>query len=398
MRQDLQALEQRWGLALQSAGFGVWDLDVPNHRVHYSPQWKDMLGYGQVDEADSTATWRERVHPHDLPAMLAALGRHQRGETPAYDCEFRLRAASGRWHWVISRGRVVARDAQGRAERMVGTLTDVSDRREAELMRVDRDRLAAASQAKTEFLSRMSHELRTPLNAVLGFAQLLNQPALDLSAEERRQYAARIEQAGWQLLRLVNDALDLSDLDSGRMPLDLRSLALHDVLQTALQAMAGLAAERGLALAPPQVPEGACVLADAQRLQLALQRVLAHSLRHSPVGVAWQVQVDRAANGHWHIDIGYQAAAGAPDASAAAGAMPGAAPGPDEPVPASAAPYPVFEPFLPPTPAFGTTDTRNSSGLGPALAHSLLQAMGGSAQVRRVAGQAVGYRLGLPAA
>jgi PAS domain S-box-containing protein len=210
MRHDLERLEQRWGLALQSAGFGVWDLDVRQHKVHYSPQWKAMLGYGDVDEVESTDIWRNRVHPGDLQAMLQRLGDHLAGHTASYEIEFRLRAADGHYHWVLSRGRVVERDAHGQALRAVGTLTDLSDRRELEQVRMERDRAEAASLAKTEFLARMSHELRTPLNAVLGFAQLLNQRLNVATLEEQRRHIGQIEQAGWHLLSLINEVLELA--------------------------------------------------------------------------------------------------------------------------------------------------------------------------------------------
>jgi PAS domain S-box-containing protein len=224
MQQDLLALEQRWGLALQSAGFGVWDLDVQAHRVRYSPQWKAMLGYGSSDEADSTSVWRERVHPQDLQAMLQALSSHLHGHRPAYEMEFRLRAADGSWRWVLSRGRVVERDAQGLALRAVGTLTDLSARREAEQLRAERDRALAASQAKSEFLSRMSHELRTPLNAVLGFAQLLSQRLGQATVQEQQRHIAQIEQSGWHLLRLIDQLLALSEAGSDQLDQQLQAL------------------------------------------------------------------------------------------------------------------------------------------------------------------------------
>ena len=85
MRSDLQHLEQRWGLALQSAAVGVWDLDVRGETVHYSPQWKALLGYGSSDEADSTALWRSRVHADDLQPRLAALQAHLSGVRPVYE-------------------------------------------------------------------------------------------------------------------------------------------------------------------------------------------------------------------------------------------------------------------------------------------------------------------------
>jgi PAS domain S-box-containing protein len=196
MQNDLKLLEQRWGLALQSASFGVWDLDPVHERVHYSPQWKATLGYGGADVPDSTHTWRERVHPDDLRPMLQALGAHLEGRTPDYAHEFRLRAADGSYRWVLSRGRVAERDATGRALRVVGTLTDLTDRHEA-----------AAQRAQLELLSRMSHELRTPLNAVLGFAQLLKARIGHDDVEVQRQQVLQIEAAGWQLLRMIEQML-----------------------------------------------------------------------------------------------------------------------------------------------------------------------------------------------
>jgi PAS domain S-box-containing protein len=211
MRDDLRDLESRWQLAMMSAGFGVWDLDPCEQTVHYSPQWKGMLGYDVRDERDSTATWRSRVHPDDLEPMLHALDAHLDGRTVAYEKEFRLRAADDRYRIVLSRGRVVARDATGRALRVVGTLTDLTARRQDEQRRLDLDRAEAASRAKLAVLGHVSHDLRTPLNAVLGFAQLLRQDLGTPEVERQREYLAGIERAGWELLELIERMLQVCE-------------------------------------------------------------------------------------------------------------------------------------------------------------------------------------------
>lgn len=211
MTHDLRDLERRWELAIQSAGFGVWDLDPVAQTVHYSPQWKAMLGYDASDARESTDTWRLRVHPADLEPMLQALRAHLEGRDEAYESEFRLRAADGRYRIVLSRGRVVARDDTGRALRVVGTLTDLTDRREAELRRLEFDRAEAASRAKLTVLANVSHDLRTPLNAVLGLAQLLSQELGTPQVERQREYLAGIERAGWELLDLIERMLHVCE-------------------------------------------------------------------------------------------------------------------------------------------------------------------------------------------
>ena len=211
MNDDSRDLESRWELAIRSASFGVWDLDPRAQTVHYSPQWKAMLGYDATDERDSTATWRSRVHPDDLQPMLQALQAHLRGGSDGYEVQFRLRAADGRYRVVLSRGRAVARDESGQALRVVGTLTDLTDRHEAEHRRLDVDRAAAADQAKLAVLADVSHDLRTPLNAVLGFAQLLHQDLGTPEVERQREYLAGIERAGWELLEKIERMLQLHE-------------------------------------------------------------------------------------------------------------------------------------------------------------------------------------------
>jgi PAS domain S-box-containing protein len=211
MNNNPHDLANRWELAIQTAAFGVWDLDPCAQTVHYSPQWKAMLGYEARDERESTATWRARVHPDDIGPMIRALDAHLDARDLAYEQEFRLRAADGRYRTVLSRGRVVARDANGRALRAVGTLTDLTDRRDAELRRLELDRADAADRAKLTVLANVSHDLRTPLNAVLGFAQLLREDLGTSELKRQHEYLGAIERAGWELLELIERMLHVCE-------------------------------------------------------------------------------------------------------------------------------------------------------------------------------------------
>jgi PAS domain S-box-containing protein len=370
MRGDLQELEQRWALAVQSAGFGVWDLDVANQQVHYSPQWKAMLGYAAIDEADSTATWRSRVHPDDLQPMLTALTGHLAGTQTAYEIEFRLRAADGGYRWVLSRGQVVERDGDGRALRAIGTLTDLTDRHEAEVLRAERDRAEAASQAKTEFLARMSHELRTPLNAVLGFAQLLQQRSGSAGAAEQRRYAAHIEQAGWGLLRLIDNVLDLSRIETGRLDVHIGPVALAPLLRTALETAGPLAQQRQVQLHCAPLPT-ALVQADAGRLQQVLGHLLDNAIKFNRRSGTVTVDIV-AAPSAWTLRV----------ADTGIG------------IPAAQLPH-LFEPF--------NRHGRNGGsaegvGIGLVLVRSLLDTLAGRLAVHSTEGTGSTFEVTLPAA
>ena len=136
-----------------------------------------------------------------------------------------------------------------------------------------------ANQAKSEFLSRMSHELRTPLNAILGFAQLL---ALSPRSEAEQQRVRQIETAGWHLLELINDVLDLSRIESGSMSTSPEPVELGALIASTLPMVQALASQRAVTLAPTVgVEGGAWVLADRTRLRQVLANLLSNAVKYN---------------------------------------------------------------------------------------------------------------------
>lgn len=129
---DSASSEARWRVALEAAGLGVWDWDLETGTCLYSPEWKAMLGYEPHELADSIDTWLDLMHPDDRSAAQAAGERHMAGETDTAEAEFRMRHRSGRYIWVLDRGKVVARNAAGAPTRMIGVQSDIDSRKQAE--------------------------------------------------------------------------------------------------------------------------------------------------------------------------------------------------------------------------------------------------------------------------
>ncbi len=126
-----QAVEQRWSLAIEGSGAGVWDWDVQTNKVFYSRRWKEMLGYQEHEIGDSLDECYSRIHPEDLAATVAALEKHLRGETPLYISEHRERCRNGSYKWVLDRGKIITRSADGKPLRVVGTHTDIDEQVQA---------------------------------------------------------------------------------------------------------------------------------------------------------------------------------------------------------------------------------------------------------------------------
>ena len=124
--------ETRWQLALDAAGDGVWDWRVQTGEEFYSDRLLHMFGFKRGELAHSVAALDERTHPDDLAQMAVDREAHFSGRTPTYVNEHRVRCKDGSWKWVLSRGMVVSRDAQGQPLRMIGTHTDITQRKHAE--------------------------------------------------------------------------------------------------------------------------------------------------------------------------------------------------------------------------------------------------------------------------
>ncbi|MEO1347400.1 MAG: PAS domain S-box protein [Cyanobacteria bacterium J06635_15] len=144
----LQESEARWQFALEGAGDGVWDWNIQTNTVFFSRQWKVMLGYAEDEIGDQLAEWDSRVHPADKARCYADLERHFSGETAVYQNEHRLRFKDGSYRWILDRGKVIEWAADGQPLRMIGTHTDISDRKQAELkLQIAEERYSLATRA-----------------------------------------------------------------------------------------------------------------------------------------------------------------------------------------------------------------------------------------------------------
>jgi diguanylate cyclase (GGDEF)-like protein/PAS domain S-box-containing protein len=127
----LRISEERYALAARAANDGLWDWDLAQEKIYYSPRWKSMLGFEEGEIASAPTEWFERVHPEDLDRVRQAVGAHLEGGSVHFESEYRMLHKNGSWRWVLCRGLAV-RDEHGRATRMAGSQSDVTHRKLAE--------------------------------------------------------------------------------------------------------------------------------------------------------------------------------------------------------------------------------------------------------------------------
>jgi diguanylate cyclase (GGDEF)-like protein/PAS domain S-box-containing protein len=159
--QRLAASEERHALALRGANDGIWDWDVATDRVFFSARWKAMLGYAEQEVGEARGEWLGRVHPDDRAALTESLDAHLTGPNEHFEFEHRIQHRDGSYRWMLTRG-VAVRDLHGHATRVVGSQTDVTDRKEAEC-RLQHDALHDALTGlpnRVLFLDRLDQAIR----------------------------------------------------------------------------------------------------------------------------------------------------------------------------------------------------------------------------------------------
>lgn len=240
----LHLSEQGLQSALKASGSYVWDLDLRGGRLIPSSSFMQHLGYGDVDSIDM-ARWREWLADSELPAEVLDNDDRWLDRLAEPGIELKLANGKGGDRWFHFRGGIVERDGRGAPLLARGTATDVTERKKMEQQLIAA-RIAAddANHAKSLFLSSMSHELRTPLNGVLGYVQML-QDNPSTSLDQQRQLDA-IESCGQHLLSLINDVLDLSKIESGRIDIEEENCNLYDLLESVSDIVRQRAQSKGL--------------------------------------------------------------------------------------------------------------------------------------------------------
>jgi PAS domain S-box-containing protein len=372
--EELRRSRERFALAVRGSRDGIWDWDILNNAIYYSPRWKSMLGHEDDEIAGRYEEWASRLHPDDAERAIQTLQAYIRGESDEYELEHRLRHKDGSYRWIQARG-VALRDEYGMPYRMAGSHRDVTDRKQAE-EETQRARQAAedANQAKSEFLANVSHEIRTPLNGILGLTELTLGTHLNTA---QRDYLQMVRSSTHILLAVINDLLDFSKIEAGRLDLDPLPFALRPALAEVLKPLTVRACDKGIVLVydvESSVPNR--LIGDWVRLRQVLVTLIGNAIKFTERGkvvVSVKKQkADLAPGGcllHWEVsDTGIGVPAEKQNA--------------------------IFDPFVQ---VDGSTSRKyGGTGLGLAICRRLVALMGGRLWLESVVGQGSTFHVEVP--
>ena len=287
----LQESEQRFDQLARNIDVGIF-LGTPEELLYMNPALFRIYGIAPDAPNPTVAEVTSLIDPADAIGSAAMLNAAEHG--PVGPVELRLLGLDGMVRWV-SATRYRVDTPEGEPDRYAGTVTDITERKAAEEEAADaRAEAEAANAAKDEFLSRMSHELRTPLNAILGFAQLLEMEDL---ADEQKDNVTQVRLAGEHLLTLVDEVLDITGVERGRLRLSLEPVGVLDVVDAAVAMLRPLAARRDVSIVVDRDGLDVHVRADVQRFKQVIVNLLANAVKYNRVAgeirIAGRVREDR---------------------------------------------------------------------------------------------------------
>jgi PAS domain S-box-containing protein len=356
--------------AQRLAKLGSWTWDPVRDHATWSLQMYEIFAR---DPAAGPATSEELfayVHPDDRDRIAAGYAEAFGGGT-GFELDYRILAADGAEHHI----RGLGYEDPAHPGSYVGTVQDITGQRQAEQERLEMleatARAEGANRAKSEFLARMSHELRTPLNSIMGFSQLMELEGLQ---PRQQKHVSLVLKAARHLLELINEVLDLSRIEAGRLAVSPEPVALADAIDEALELIAPLASERNVTVRADTacIAHDVHVSADRNRLKQVLLNLLSNAIKYNRAGGHVEISCSAIATGRVRtriVDTGIG-------------------------IQADHLPK-LFEPFE----RLGAEQTDiEGTGLGLSLSKALVEVMGGTIEVESEPGSGTTFEIELDGA
>jgi len=271
--QKLQRYLHTVKLAEQAATFGIWEMDLVTGIVKGSEAWAALERVEDASVGTHVDSVRQVVHPDDR-ALLAEGSDRAFATGEPYCVDFRIVPEPGVIRWRRSTAQVEFVD--GKPRRLIGASLDITNEKEMVAA------AEAANRAKSEFLANMSHEIRTPMNGILGMTELALDTELDAA---QREYLNAVKYSAECLLTLLNEVLDFSKIEVGKLSLDPIEFNLRDHLGQAMKTLAARAYETNLELAyfvPQEIPE--YVVGDPVRLRQVILNLVGNAIKFTAQG------------------------------------------------------------------------------------------------------------------
>lgn len=280
VEEALHESEMMYHLLADNSIDGIWQLNLDFEFTYVNPAVFRMVGFTQEEWIGSLLS--EHCSPEAIGFMFGlAKEELQKGhESSGVFFETQLFHKNGELV-PVEITVIMIFDEDGNPEGFQGTTRDITERKKVEELRIENARLASVSKIKSEFLANMSHELRTPLNSILGFSELLQMNNHGELNEKQGEFVANIHTSGEFLLNLINDILDLSKVEAGKIELVIKKISLPGTVNETMDLIREKALDHNVILKVELGPETDFIEADKMRVKQILFNLLGNAVKFS---------------------------------------------------------------------------------------------------------------------
>lgn len=295
----LRINEERLRLAIAAANQGLYDLNVITGEAVVNDEYAVMLGYDPADFHETNAAWMDRMHPDEKESVSRVYQDYAAGKIPEYRVEFRQRTKDGYWKWILSLGKLISWDSGGQPLRMIGTHTDITERKthEQELSDLNADlerkvmertaQLEASNKELQDFAYSVAHDLRAPLRSIDGFARILREEYLKELDGEGLRLVDIIRSSDQKMEKLISDLLEITRIGKTE-----QSFAFVDMRELAIDVFNNCADPAALSDFTLKVGELPAAMADSTMMRQVWTNLLSNAVKYSLPSSVHKIEIE----------------------------------------------------------------------------------------------------------
>lgn len=289
---QLKESEERWYNAMVVSGAGFWEYNIAKDVFYFSTQMKHILGYVKTsDIPEDISYWKKRIHPDDLELLKDQIKIDFDQSVSTIQAEFRLLNQQDEYIWINASG-MVRLSAQGEPISYSGAAYDITAKKLAEIAMEKARQMAESSvKAKRRFLANVSHEIRTPMHAIMGLSEQL---LLSEMKPEQKALMQMISEASKALMNIINDVLDLSKIEEGKLQIDETVFDPEYLMQQVTDLFSVQASNKKLEfeiLKPKKIERA--YIGDSTRIRQIVANIISNAIKftdHGKVSVSYQIK------------------------------------------------------------------------------------------------------------
>lgn len=291
-----EIIEDKWKLALDAAGDGMWDSNLLSSTMTFSDKWHEMFGYSKEDLASTEGGWGSKIHPDDLLKAQKNYEDYINGTKPIYSAQFRYLCKDGSYKWVLSRGVILTRTEDGTPWRMIGTHKDIHEQKLVEeSLGHALEKEKELNDLKSKFVSIASHEFRTPLATILSSAYLASKYTGVDDQPKRDKHIERVISSVNLLNNILNDFLSVGKIEEGKLEVRYQQLDIEEMVNSVIEEVHSIQ-KKGQHINYKHKGDK-MVLLDPSLLRLLLINLVSNAIKFSPedgeINIYTSVQKDK---------------------------------------------------------------------------------------------------------